>query len=322
MTDVICFNERQTRLGYITDAVATSESYGLVAMLPIAEAARARIRSAMNIFLWECLSYHYPEDSFVLTDDMLASYTEQVLGLPNITPNGLVLPKAENQLGFNMLQKESIAAFDSLGLGKFVDRLQWPVNIRLQSGTPNAEVDSRPRASVKPHSDIWAGDPAAGLMCFLAVLGDTQASGIDFLQPTRFPKSFVRTLDDYLEGAELAEGAKKVAEFDDRGWYLVDPYLLHQTTKNRRGYRISIDFRLISSLRVDSDIDEDESRKDWFIDYESWRQVGTKNMVVAEEHMHDFKVDNQQKFTIGYPTRIQLRNQGTKDEPHLTAKTG
>src|SRR5690606_6759083 len=130
-------------------------------------------------------------------------YTEEVIGLPNITPNGLVLPKIENQLGFNVVQKEAIAAFDALGLGEHIARVQWPVNIRLQSGTPNPVIDARPRASVKPHSDIWAGDPASGLMCFLAVLGNPECSGIDFIQPKNFPKSFVRPLEDYNEGQEL-----------------------------------------------------------------------------------------------------------------------
>lgn len=323
MADVIDFSERSARLAALTLSAPVDADFGQVKMLGIQDAAKGRIKAALNVFLWECLSSAHPDKSFAITDDMLRDYTAEVTALPNITPNGLVLPKCENQLGFNLLQKEAIAAFNTLALGDRIARVQWPVNVRLQSGTPNPDIDSRPRASVKPHSDIWAGDPASGIMCFLAVLGDPDCSGIDFIQPTDFPKSFVRTLGDYNEGKELMQDAEHLCSFDARGWWLVDPYLLHQTTKRKPGWRISIDFRFIPRDRVPSDIDEDESRKPWFIPYGQWAGIGTKQLLIADDSMHRF-IPNQSKdpYTVGYPTRIRLQETGDSDEPSTQKRTG
>src|SRR5262249_54083873 len=157
----------------------------------------------------------------------------------------------------NMLQKEAIAAFDAVGISERIARVQYPVNIRIQSGHPEERVDHRPRASSKPHSDIWAGEPSSGILVFLSLLGDPGLSGIHFYQPRTFPISFVRTLENFDEGLPLMEDAIEIGQFDNSGWFLADSYVLHRTVKAGAGLRISLDFRFIPKDRVSSDNDED-----------------------------------------------------------------
>lgn len=304
-SECVTFDDRAERLEKLTRSAERLQDHPLVQVLKATALQRQRVRTALNLFLWECLNVAFPDKDFTLSDDMLRDYPQEVTTLPNITPNGLVLPKRENMLSFNLLQKEAIAAFDALGISDEIARVQYPVNIRMQSGTPNPAVDSRPRASVKAHSDIWAGDPASGILVFLSVLGDPKNSGINFMLPKEFPLSYVRTLEDYLEGKHLAEGAEMLGSFDERGWFLADPYTLHQTTKNGSGWRISLDFRFIPRTRVQSDIDEDATRQPFFISVEEWRKLGVSRFIATQDGMLEFAIDRKKDpYTVGYPVKI------------------
>lgn len=300
-------DERAHRLTDLTCTTLVLADCGLVKAISISDTHRTRITTALNIFLWCCLTSHFPEGHFALTDDMLRDYEHDIIRLPNITPNGLLLPKAENILAYNLLQKEVSTAFSALGIGDTISRIQFPVNVRLQSGIPDAHIDSRPRASVKPHSDIWAGDPASGILVFLSVLGDPSKAGIDFMLPKAFPVSYVRTLEDYNEGQPLVETARHICSFDARGWYFVDPYLLHRTTKTAPGHRISIDIRFIPAHRVTSDIDEDPSRRPWFTTFTEWQNIGGRTLLMTHERMADYAATtNSTPYTVGYPVELTL----------------
>jgi len=304
MPDVL-LAERAKRLTAITQTAAVIEDFKLIKVLAATDIARKKMRAALNHYLWTCLSAAFPEQTFTLCDDMLKAYEADILRLPNITPNGLILPKQENIGAFNALQKEVAEAFAALGMGDCVARVQFPVNVRLQSGTPNQEVDSRPRASVKMHSDIWAGDPAGAILVFLSMLGDTAKAGIDFYEPACFPLSYVRPLSDYDDGKPVVDGGvRKLTSFHDKGWFLVDPFLIHQTTKKAPGYRISLDFRFISTHKVSSDSDEEDIRKPYFIPFAKWRELGSCTLIATQESIHQIKPKTA--HIIGYPVAITL----------------
>lgn len=321
MSQNVSFQERLNRMEALTQTATRLGESSLVQVLAIEEAARERVRTALNIYLWTCLTQAFPEKIFAMTGDMLRDYEADVLSLPNVTPNGLVLPKEENMLAFNLLQREANEAFAALGMNDRIARIQFPLNVRLQSGAPNPQSALRPRASTKPHSDIWAGDPASGILVFLSVLGDPKHSGIRFFEPREFPLSYVRTLEDYNEGAPLIEGARELASFDTSGWFLADPYLIHQTTKNGVGTRISIDFRFIPKDRVSSDIDEDATRKPFFISAQEWMKLGREKMITPEERMADFSPDRKKDpYTIGYPVKFHLTDMETTYENTAKAR--
>lgn len=307
---MINLNEREERMIRLTGTAKQLE--GSTPLLQVLEADSGEchnLRTLLNIFLWSCLTAAFPHKSYKLTDDMLKDYEADVLKLPNVTPNGLILPKRENMLAFNQLQKAVSTSFAKLGFGKGIARVQYPINIRLQNGKPNPVIDSRPRASVKLHSDIWAGDPASAVLCFLCLLGDPlTSSGIRFFKPKQFPKNMVRALDDFNDGAALMEGAVELPQFDARGWYLADSYLIHQTTKQGNAARISVDFRIIPAEVLSSDINEEERRSMYFCSFEEWLKLGDEKLVTCEENIGSFNsAINKDPYTLtGYPARIQL----------------
>lgn len=312
MSDMISIKEREDRLARLTQNVTKLPgSDPLLQAMPIDVNDHKRIRSALNVFLWTCLNASYPERYFQLSDDMLKSYEQEILSLPNVTPNGLILPKKENYLAYNYLQKEASAAFAKLGFGKGISRVQYPINIRMQNGRPNPAIDNRARASVKLHSDIWAGDPASAALCFLCLLGDPlTSSGIRFFKPSKFPLSMARALDDFNDGAALMEGTVELPQFDARGWYMADSYLIHQTTKNGSGVRISIDFRIIPTETVSSDLNEEPRRSSFFTTFDEWLKLGDERLITSEEGIRSFNpAASKDPYTQqGYPAKIDIIN--------------
>ncbi len=314
------FKERAKRLDDLTKLMPIQENHSLIRVGRVPEKSRNSIREAANIFLWTCLNEIGV--SVKLSNDMLRDYEEEIKSLPNITPNGLVLPKFENILAFNMLHKEVSEAFKQLEMHDYIDRIQYPINLRLQSGVINPEIDNRPRSSTKIHSDIWAGDPASGIITFLAVSGNVENAGIRFLEPKSFPGEFVRTFDDFNDAKEMTQDAKELCWFNDNGWFIVDPYLLHQTRKSGHGVRLSIDFRFIPKQQLPSDTFEDETRRPYFIPFDQWYEIGRSIMLTTDESINEFKKKSQ-PYTIGYTVPINMvkisGNEAVKVDPSSQA---
>ena len=96
--------------------------------------------------------------------------------LPNVTPNGVVMPKVETTVAYNLMHR-MVATIVAKDLDPDeVGAVAAPINVRIVDGTPDGRVDARPRASTKVHSDIWAAEPSCSVTMFLTVMGDTVMS--------------------------------------------------------------------------------------------------------------------------------------------------
>ena len=195
-------------------------------------------------------------------------------------------------------------AFTGLTLDRHIDQMQFPVNIRLQNGTIDPRLDSRPRASTKARTDLWSGNPTS-IMVILAVLGDTDEVGIRFLEPGEFPEAYLRTLDDYTEGQPVVDMATECPiRFSHDGFFLVDQYLLHQTVKSEHGLRLSLDFHFIPRRRVASDRPADCARRRYFMPLNEWREIGRGRLMTTDEPMASFTgVDRP---AVGYAVDLHM----------------
>jgi hypothetical protein len=180
-----------------------------------------------------------------------------------------------------------------LNIDRFVDRIHVPVNIRLVSGTRAASGDSRPRATTKPHSDIWAAEPAHALMLFIAVFGDLISTGIEFYEPASFPKELVRPLSDFNDGAAAMNGARRYPEILRTGQVVFsDPFLLHRTMNSGGRPRLSIDFRFLSRELLESDWYRDTPRIGNYIELDRWLEFGKSLMLVSHLRLREFRNDS------------------------------
>lgn len=212
--------------------------------------------------------------------------------LPNVTPNGVVMPKIENTAAYNLLHHvvSSIVAKDLNPVE--VAAVFAPINVRLVDGTPNAQVDARPRASTKVHSDIWAAEPSRSVTLFLTVMGDTDRTTVNFWEPKDFPAEYQCSMPDYLDGAPVTEGATPYpASFKNDLLLAMDAFCLHQTVKDGGGYRLSIDFRILYKRRLPTDAYFDTPRLQNYLPLPLWMGLGQSHMLVSRKSIKEFVPD-------------------------------
>lgn len=288
--------DRVQRLADLAAHLTLTDDYPLLKAVAVSPALRDRVAWAVRHYLWVSLSSFFPDRNFDLCTDLLERYADEVAALPNITPNGLVLPKRQNFLAFNQVHQAVVQIFDQLGMERFVERIHAPINVRLVSGRPDAKIDSRPRASVKPHSDIWAGEPAAAIMLFISVLGDPLDAGVRFLEPATFPEALMQPLDDFNQGASILDQCREYeARLAPDKIFLTDPFLIHQTMKSGKGQRLSIDFRFTPKQKVQSDRYDGAPRRQNYVSLEEWREIGRSRLITTDAPLAPFSADDAVK---------------------------
>lgn len=304
MAKTVDLKSRKNRIDSLFGASECLHEESLLKVCKIDKESLERIQSAVKFYIWDCLISS--ENHGIKLDDNFYSHNEdKIKTLPNITPNGLLVPKKENLLSFNKLQKIAFSEFQRVNINEKIDRVQFPINVRIQSGS--FDVDNRARASSKIHTDIWAGDPAGAITVFLHVYGDYKNIGIKFFAPKEFPKDQIKVLTDYNEGNIKINDMKELdARYDDRGWIFIDPFILHQTYKDSRSLRISLDFRFIPKSLVESDTFEDENRKPYFISMKECMSYGDNKLLSTNQTM--FGEYNKNKFTKSYPVDVFTTN--------------
>jgi hypothetical protein len=267
---------RGERLSRIAGSAPQAHSARLVKGIRLPDPMFDRLQTAAAIYVWHSLSQGNPDRSFILSASVLEDYSADVLALPNRTPNGLLLPRRETFLSFNLVQQALTAAFAGLGIDAPFEAFQSPCNVRIVAGAANPEADSRPYAASKIHTDVWYGEPLRSILFNLPLLGDPAAVAMDFLEPDEFPVALQRVLADYNDGRELSERAARLPMSFELGvLYMSDSLSLHQTMRRGPGIRLSLDWRAIPRERLAGEADEQIRSRATYVPTETWRRGGS-----------------------------------------------
>ncbi len=249
--------DRADRLNRIAANLRLADQSRLVKAIALPDDCFNRLQTAAAIYIWHSLSQANPQRSYVMSAEVLEKYCDDVLALPNRTPNGLVLPRRETFLSFNLVQQALAATMGQLQLDRSFEAFQSPCNIRVVSGGADAEGDTRPYASSKIHTDVWYGEPLRSILFNLPLLGNSTAVAMEFFEPDRFPAELQKPLADYADGGEVSATAERLAmRFDIGVLYASDALSLHQTVRRDRGIRLSLDWRAIPKERLASEADD------------------------------------------------------------------
>lgn len=273
--------DRAERLKEVTKNVKNIESHlPLLVENKISESALTKLRGSVTYYIWTSLINAFPDKNFIFSNNLMWDYSELIGCLPNRTPNGLVLPKRENFLSYHGIHQAVVGLLET-----FKDEIELihnPINIRLVKG--NSDGKDRPKASTKLHSDIWAGEFASSLMVFLPVFGDIENIGVEFFEPPlEFYPEYVRPLRDYDEGAHFLEKSTKYdCKLKNGFMYIMDPFLLHRTFKNSQEWRLSLDFRFIPKMKLESDLEVGSKRSENYITYDEWKEIGLTKLLFTD----------------------------------------
>jgi hypothetical protein len=284
------FAAREKRLGRVVGRKGLFADTCLVKAVKLPEPVYARLRGAAAAYLWHSLVRAYPEQSFELSPNVIEDYSEAVLGLPNRTPNGLILPRRETCLSFNLVQQTLCDALSVLGMIPAFSAVQSPCNVRVVSGTPDAKADGRPYASSKIHTDVWYGEPTCSILFNLPLLGDPQSVAMEFFEPGDFPDHLQTSLDDYTLGHAVAAGSSLLpVAFECGVLYVSDALSLHQTVRRSDGIRLSLDWRAIPCDLLAGESDDMGPSHASYIDIETWTKGGATRILVDGDPIDGFQ---------------------------------
>lgn len=244
-----------------------------------------------KLVIYDCLSSFYENEYFncdLPIDIFFKKYRKKIIDLPNITPNGLVLPKLETLSSVNLLNKH---VFELIKFLQIEDKAEiaCPINLRLNFGVNrNKEFNQRPKSSTYWHTDIWAGQNSNELMIHTPIFGDFQENGISICLPnSKFYPDFVKTIDHFHN-----DGIAVTNEMDNFGStpklkigrsYIFDSFLFHKTKSKGSSIRGIISFPIKLKEKIDSDIYQNTLRDSEYKTSLEWSKIGKETMLMSNK---------------------------------------
>jgi hypothetical protein len=301
------YNERNARLKSLS-SVKPASIDDMCLSFNLTDRLINELRLSTKMFFHECLSEYFQKeyDEFKDIDDFVKKYEEDIKVLPNITPNGLVLSKQETSCSYNKILKVAANIVDYLGLSSSTMSIHFPVNVRLRWGSPDDYTLSRPYASTKWHSDIWAGESSENIILHIPIFGDFKNNGISIAesQDGFYPK-YVTHLRDYEDASELTKDIKhRDMDMEIGKAYMLDSFLIHKTKFGDPSFRAILSFPFVPKQKLESDIYHNSIRDENYLDVETWMNVGKKYFVVTDSKLEKYR--NQDVTKISYADKYRL----------------
>ena len=285
-------DKRSNRLTNLIRKAPNTPTFALANTYSLSHPEKEALRFACLSYLWHCAHVF---DKFIPVpdgSDWFGENAESICKLPNITPNGVVLPKLETMASYNFIHSIIARIMSRYFNNEVITGIHLPVNIRLIDGRPNQKIDSRPRSSTKFHSDVWAAEPSNSMAIFIPVLGAINETTVEFIEPMDFPDEFQRPLDDFNLGQSISDGGIPYPGiFSEIQLVTADALCLHRTKKNDTGFRLSIDFRVLHKTQLDSDIYLKSPRLKNYVSPGLWYSIGEKHWLVPQKSINDVITD-------------------------------
>ncbi|MAV87011.1 MAG: hypothetical protein CMM67_02065 [Rhodospirillaceae bacterium] len=297
------FPDRADRLSLISQDLVLCKSYPLLKIGKINDEHFEDLRKKINSYIYTNLSNFYYDETINFDSSLFESQPNQIRGLPNITPNGLILPKKPTCSEYNNIHSSVVKIFQEFKLDKHVSNIHAPINIRLVDGA-KSKNDQRPHSSTKMHSDIWAGEPSNSIAVFIPIFSDEKNINVKWIEPLTFPEKLMQPLSDFNDGKDIVNGGMEYeVDFSPGNIILVDPYLIHATNKVRDLLRLSIDFRFITQKVIDKDLIAPGTRQDNYLSYEEWSDIGQGRSLTSALPLTKFSNETnrrQNKYAAEY----------------------
>ena len=291
--------DREKLYDDIREGCKVSFDGGICLSVDIKKDSYRELTKLVTEYIIKALKSYY--DSEFEQDNFLVKYRDDILNLPNRTPNGAFYPKVENIKEYNKVQSlindilvenNLVNQFSSFDLS----------TIRIVDGR-ESKMDSRLSATTRLHSDAWAGHEGDAILT-IGVLGDKTTS-LEFNRIIgKVSQSFFETQHDYASASKLFEGHEYIGNLEFGNMTIFDHACLHRTIKSEGGLRVSIDIGV--SLKASSGLlkNEKKGRNIKKIKIDDMLKVGKETLVEATETLEEcynrFKDDKYDKVPVSY----------------------
>lgn len=189
-----------------------------------------------------------PTAMFIGLQAVVSAYVGQIQQqnrMKNITPNGMIVPKRDKVLEYNLVVRRFTEIINTFGIGPLVGSWHVPLNVRIKAGEADAVNLKRDHPTEHAHSDSWAGESAESVTVHIPLFGDTERNYLQmFYPPDDFEESWLGPRTTYLEGSmDIEHRYRKIDYVTPTGSLVIADFsTLHATTRAPgAGTRLSID---------------------------------------------------------------------------------
>lgn len=277
----------------------------LIAFHKICPELWEQLRLAVALYM----SRSIPGNRILLSEkELLREYVERGLEIPNITPNGMIVPKRHSILEYNVLVRAFAHIVESMGIGKMIVSWHIPLNLRIKFRELNSENMKRHHPTEHIHSDSWAGESADSVTVHIPIFGDTDRNCVIFYDPpSSFEESWLGPRPTYGDGQSVAKQYKKLDFVPPKGHLLLADFsTLHASTRLPDAeVRVTIDTTFVP--RRDKPQDEKETIHPWRENeratHETLCNLGLTHLFVFPDDIKQ-KVDSQGGFK--HPSNLRI----------------
>ena len=249
----------------------------------------------------------------ISTEKELFYYLKKIK-VKNITPNGMIVPKREVCLEFNMIVKSYIAILESINISPLTESFHFPPNIRLKLGSADLSNLKRKHPTEFMHSDTWTGALPNWIASHIYIMGDIANNHIRYAYPPEdFKEDWLKPISKaeygriYSERFKIIKYTPKVGSF-----ILADATIIHQSfRKKESGERLSLDtgfnmkmknLKSFNPKKVNS-IDVRKIRLEETVSKKDFLNIGKQNFLYFPDNM------NKKKNSVGgfkHPSNLKL----------------
>ena len=281
----------------LADRFPTAERFRLMIAQKLPDDRFAQIRAAMLAYVSAVVGSKQP----LAEPEAMQVLLDKRGQLPNYTNGGMLAPKREHTLEFNLLHRAVAAAFSDYGIDAHVAGIDLPINVRMVYGKADAARANAPFSSGKRHSDVWAGVPPDAVVIVLPVLGDIDHITIECAEmPRELELPALHAMSDYEEGRDVPWQKPYAGAMKHGVLYICDVRLLHQTVRYKQeGVRLSVDLRFQYNApdyraMVPPIAAGGPDSIDTRVPYADWLRVGSDKLIVFDETMDEARTNGKQ----------------------------
>lgn len=253
-------------------------------------------------------------------DYFIKSIEDNFNRLENVTPNGIVVPKIENYIEYNVIVKRWYNFFEEININKHINTWHVPLNVRIKLGRSNKDFEEKYNNNNKRHhptetihSDAWAGESSESISTMLPLFGDIKNNNVQYYVPKKnsydkFSNDWLNSFPTYNDG--LKNCIEHYEKFEDNIYELgvmalADFCTLHQTNRpSNAGTRISID-TTFHRKRPKSEEKLHDFRLEERMSPEIMNRIGYNKVMFFPMKMNE-KIDSKGGFK--HPTYFELKD--------------
>lgn len=254
------------------------------------------VQDTTNIFIKKCLTEFYKKpplsDSDTLNETI--KHKTYILNLPNLTPNGLLLPKQECSEEYNYFVRSVQNLASNILNYDNIEGIASPVNLRVSRGlNATRSILDRPTSSFKWHSDIWAGQNSNECMLHIPVAGDIKNNGINFALPNDNFINYVSHQENF-DISDIRQDALNI-NMTIGSAYLVDSWLIHKTECYSEDLRLIVSFPM-RVIPIESDCYFNSLRDDEYLTPQEWLSVGRTKFLKLQNTLEYKEYSTETKY--------------------------